>query len=49
MSKNILASIRYSHKDSWKNKNRSGVWDLKVISGESESMRVIRVRAKVKD
>ena len=48
MSKNILA-LDIATKTGWKTRTASGVWDLKVNRGESESMRVIRFRAKVKE
>ena len=48
MSKNILA-LDIATKTGWKTKTASGVWDLKVNRGESESMRVVRFRAKVKE
>ena len=48
MSKNILA-LDIATKTGWKTKTASGVWDLKCNIGESESMRVVRFRAKVKE
>lgn len=48
MSKNILA-LDIATKTGWKTRTASGVWDLKVNRGESESMRVVRFRAKVKE
>jgi len=48
MSKNILA-LDIATKTGWKTRTASRVWDLKVNRGESESMRVIRFRAKVKE
>ena len=48
MSKNILA-LDIATKTGWKTRTASGVWDLKCNRGESESMRVVRFRAKVKE
>ena len=48
MSKNILA-LDIATKTGWKTRTASGIWDLKVNRGESESMRVVRFRAKVKE
>ena len=45
---NILALDRAT-KTGWKTKTASGVWDLKPNRGESEGMRVVRFRSKVKE
>lgn len=46
--RNILA-LDIATKTGWKTKTASGVWNLKPNRGESEGMRVVRFKAKVKE
>ena len=46
--KKILA-LDIATKTGWKTSTASGVWDLKPNRGESEGMRVVRFKSKVKD
>lgn len=45
---NILA-LDIATKTGWKTKTSSGVWDLKPNRGESEGMRVVRFKSKVRE
>jgi Holliday junction resolvasome RuvABC endonuclease subunit len=45
---NILA-LDIATKTGWKTKTTSGTWDLKPNRGESEGMRVVRFKSKVKE
>ena len=45
---NILA-LDISTNTGWKTKTASGVWNLKPNRGESESMRLIRFKSKVRE
>ena len=45
---NILA-LDIATKTGWKTKTASGTWDLKPNRGESEGMRVVRFKSKVKE
>lgn len=45
---NILA-LDIATKTGWKAKSASGVWDLKPNRGESEGMRVVRFKARVRE
>lgn len=45
---NILA-LDIATKTGWKTRTSSGVWDLKPNRGESEGMRVVRFKSKVKE
>ena len=45
---NVL-SLDIATKTGWKTKSSSGVWNLKPNRGESEGMRVVRFKAKVKE
>lgn len=45
---NILA-LDIATKTGWKTKTTSGVWNLKPNRGESEGMRVVRFKSKVKE
>lgn len=47
-SSNILA-LDIATKTGWKTATTSGVWDLKPNRGESEGMRVVRFKSKVKE
>lgn len=44
-----LLALDIATKTGWKTETASGTWDLKPNRGESESMRVVRFRSKVKD
>lgn len=46
--KNILA-LDIATNTGWKTKTASGVWNLKPNRGESEGMRVVRFKSKVKE
>lgn len=46
--KKILA-LDIATKTGWKTETSSGVWDLKPNRGESEGMRVVRFKSKVKE
>lgn len=48
MANNILA-LDIATKTGWRTKTSSGVWDLKPNRGESEGMRVVRFKSKVKE
>lgn len=48
MANNILA-LDIATKTGWRTKTSSGVWDLKRNRGESEGMRVVRFKSKVKE
>lgn len=48
MIKKILA-LDIATKTGWKTATTSGVWDLKPNRGESEGMRVVRFKSKVKE
>ena len=48
MANNILA-LDIATKTGWRTKTSSGVWDLKPNRGESEGMRVVRSKSKVKE
>jgi len=45
---NLLA-LDIATKTGWKTKTSSGVWDLKPNRGESEGMRVVRFKSKVRE
>lgn len=45
---NILA-LDIATKTGWKTKTASGVWDLKPNRGESEGMRIVRFKSKVRE
>lgn len=45
---NILA-LDIATKTGWKTKTASGTWDLKPNRGESEGMRLVRFKSKVKE
>ncbi len=45
---NILA-LDIATKTGWKTKSASGTWDLKPNRGESEGMRVVRFKSKVRE
>ena len=47
-TKGVLA-LDIATKTGWKTKTSSGVWDLKPNRGESEGMRVVRFKSKVKE
>lgn len=44
-----ILSLDIATKTGWKTKTASGVWDLKPNRGESEGMRVVRFKSKVKE
>ena len=48
MKTNILA-LDIATKTGWKTKTASGTWDFKPKRGESEGMRVVRFKAKVRE
>lgn len=48
MENNILA-LDIATKTGWKTRHSSGTWDLKPNRGESEGMRVVRFKSKVKE
>lgn len=48
--KNVkLLALDIATKTGWKTSTASGVWDLKPNRGESEGMRVVRFRSKVRE
>jgi Holliday junction resolvasome RuvABC endonuclease subunit len=48
--KNVkLLSLDVATKTGWKTASASGVWDLKPNRGESEGMRVVRFKSKVRE
>jgi len=44
-----ILALDIATKTGWKTGTASGVWDLKPNRGESEGMRVVRFKAKVKE
>lgn len=44
-----ILSLDIATKTGWKTSTASGVWDLKPNRGESEGMRVVRFKAKVRE
>lgn len=44
-----LLSLDVATKTGWKTASASGVWDLKPNRGESEGMRVVRFKSKVRE
>ncbi len=46
---NKILSLDIATKTGWKTETASGVWDLKPNRGESEGMRVVRFKSKVKE
>lgn len=49
MKKNNLLALDIATKTGWKTETASGVWDLKPNRGESEGMRVVRFKSKVRE
>jgi Holliday junction resolvasome RuvABC endonuclease subunit len=47
--KNKILSLDIATKTGWKTETSSGVWNLKPNRGESEGMRVVRFKAKVRE
>ncbi len=44
-----ILALDIATKTGWKTETASGVWDLKPNRGESEGMRVVRFKSKVKE
>lgn len=44
-----ILSLDIATKTGWKTETASGVWDLRPNRGESEGMRVVRFKSKVKE
>jgi Holliday junction resolvasome RuvABC endonuclease subunit len=44
-----ILALDIATKTGWRTETSSGVWDLKVNRGESEGMRVVRFKAKVRE
>lgn len=44
-----ILALDIATKTGWKTKTSSGVWDLKPNRGESEGMRVVRFKSKVRE
>lgn len=44
-----ILALDIATKTGWKTKTASGVWDLKPNRGESEGMRVVRFKSKVRE
>lgn len=44
-----ILALDIATKTGWKTETSSGVWDLKPNRGESEGMRVVRFKSKVKE
>lgn len=44
-----ILALDIATKTGWKTETSSGVWDLKPNRGESEGMRVVRFKAKVRE
>jgi Holliday junction resolvasome RuvABC endonuclease subunit len=44
-----LLALDIATKTGWKTETSSGTWDLKVNRGESEGMRVVRFKSKVRE
>jgi len=47
--KNKILALDIATNTGWKTQTSSGVWNLKPNRGESEGMRVVRFKAKVKE
>lgn len=46
---NKILALDIATKTGWRTKTSSGVWDLKNNRGESDGMRVVRFKAKVRE